>query len=126
MASCLLSSPRIHSPPDSLMRRTSVTKVSGNRVFQQAAKEQSEGTKSIAEAAKSQATTTNGQLTVFRSTERAYVSVKGIELRDAQTNLPIGIFSVSNQGHPPATKMRHQLQMALCRYPLPPNAEFSD
>src|SRR5437879_13877928 len=37
MASCLLSSPRIHSPPDSLMRRTSVTKVSGNRVFQQAA-----------------------------------------------------------------------------------------
>src|SRR3989442_11230886 len=43
-----------------------------------ASKEQSEGTKSIAEAAKSQATTTNGQLTVFRSTERAYVSVKGI------------------------------------------------
>src|SRR5712692_1341224 len=38
MASCFLSSPRIHSPPDSLMRRTSVTKVSGNRVFQQAAK----------------------------------------------------------------------------------------
>src|SRR5947209_11691001 len=38
MASCLLSSPRIHSPPDSLMRRTSVTKVSGNRVFQQAVK----------------------------------------------------------------------------------------
>src|SRR5712692_6896613 len=38
MASCLLSSPRIHSPPDSLMRRTSITKVSGNRVFQQAAK----------------------------------------------------------------------------------------
>src|SRR5437870_2149629 len=38
MASCLLSSPRIHSPPDSLMRRTSVTKVSGNRVFQQAAR----------------------------------------------------------------------------------------
>src|SRR2546426_4698289 len=37
MASCLLSSPRIHSPPDSLMRRTSVTKVSENRVFQQAA-----------------------------------------------------------------------------------------
>src|SRR3989442_15887112 len=36
MASCLLSSPRIHSPPDSLMRRTSVTKVSENRVFQQA------------------------------------------------------------------------------------------
>src|SRR5712691_12533841 len=36
MASCFLSSPRIHSPPDSLMRRTSVTKVSGNRVFQQA------------------------------------------------------------------------------------------
>src|SRR3989441_11422384 len=38
MASCLLSSPRIHSPPDSLMRRTSVTKVSENRVFQQAVK----------------------------------------------------------------------------------------
>src|SRR5437899_144040 len=38
MASCLLSSPRIHSPPDSLMRRTSVTKVSENRVLQQAAK----------------------------------------------------------------------------------------
>src|SRR2546427_6193063 len=38
MASCLLSSPRIHSPPDSLMRRTSFRKVSANRVFQQAAK----------------------------------------------------------------------------------------
>src|SRR2546425_710782 len=38
MASCLLSSPRIHSPPDSLMRRTSVRKVSANRVFQQAVK----------------------------------------------------------------------------------------
>src|SRR2546425_2897655 len=43
MASCLLSSPRIHSPPDSLMRRTSFTKVSENRVFQQAAKRDGSG-----------------------------------------------------------------------------------
>src|SRR5207245_5606901 len=35
-ACCLLRA--FHSPPDSLMRRTSFTKVSENRVFQQAAK----------------------------------------------------------------------------------------
>lgn len=63
-----------------------------------------------------------GQLRIMNRSERAYVSVDAAEFRNYETDLPIAVLKVSNQGHSPATNLRHQVQGALCQYPAPPKS----
>jgi hypothetical protein len=82
--------------------------------------------KNAAEAATTAASVASQTLDELKKSDRAYLFVKTTQLRNPKSDTPVVIFEVSNQGRTPAIKVTHQVQMSVCKYPLPPGYEFRD
>jgi len=78
-------------------------------------------------ATASAAQTASATLDFTRQINRAYIAVKPTTGRDISSDLPIIVFRMANLGHVPALTVRHQVQGAVCKYPLPPDRDvFND